>query len=821
MRYFYSVVFINLLFFVSLQAQTIDTNFQDPLPLRAAQIQAIKLQDDGKILLGGDISFYETHRVHNLIRLNADGSLDETFNFNHEGDFVVMDIEIQNTGDIFILTRPWESARSRFTSYESSILQVSPNGVLKNEIKTSESNAVAVQDDGKFLVCGRNYPEGYLHRYNSDFSEDEAFNNVVTFNDNVTDVVVNNGKVFVSGMFSLVNGVVKNDIVKLNMDGSIDTSFDTGAGTENYIGKLTIQDNGKILPGETAINSFDGIRAYGMIRLNTDGSVDQTFQGPQLNGGASKSVVNGDKIYVAAFITLNGRTRDYLFRLDSNGWIDAAFEPIPLEQFGSFELNIALANDDVITDRSALNGNIFGVSRYEPTGNLITSFSPEVSRFGTLTIGDYLDEKLLVAGDFVRINGFESFGIARLNLDGSLDESFKLPTNKGAVMQVEIIDSDNILVSTYSKFFKLDSKGELKSDFNFEPFRHLYEVIKFESLPDGKIMAAGPNNIYRLNADGSEDPSFAIGEGICCTRSTGFDFDMQGEKAIYGSAFDEINSVGVNKLARLNADATVDLTFDIGAGPQGDLYSGIFMIKVLDNKEIIVGGNFSEFDGEMSPFGIVKLSANGSLDSTFNANQKTSTGPGEVSFLSAAVDQLGDKIIIRQPNVKSLYILNTDGTVDSDFSIPTLVDLINDIITFDPDINNGRVSKDQSSNRLMFVLGSFKKAGSNDPAFLLKMIVNPDDVMAIEDPNNTLLKMSVYPSPASDFLKIKFKEAQGNYRIALYDVSGKQHLESSFSKTSETDVADLDLRNTPSGLYLVKVTSSSGKRATVKVNVMK
>ncbi|MEO7991196.1 MAG: T9SS type A sorting domain-containing protein [Chryseolinea sp.] len=825
MRFFNLLVLAILLPFVMVQAQSIDSNFQSPLPLRSAFIQDIKVLSNGKILLGGSISYYGTKRVFNLIRLNADGSLDETFSFNHEGDIIIMDIEVLNSGDLLVLTRGWESARSQFTYGDSYVLLLSADGTQKNEIQnTAPVTSMTIQDDDHFLVCSENVGGGYLHRYNTtSLTEDVAFNSSITSNSTMTDVAVYNGKIFVSGTFSMVNGVAKNDIVKLNLDGSVDNSFDTGAGTEDYIGRLSFQTDGKILPGRTYINSFNGTTTSGLIRLNTDGSLDQTFQAPYLNGGASKSVVSGDKIYFAAATTIDGITQEYLLRLNSNGSLDATFEPVPVSEFGSFEIKIALAGNDVIINNSALNGNIFGLSKYEANGNRVMNFKPEVSRFGTLAIGDYLDEKLLVAGDFIRMNGVESFGIARLNLDGSLDESFKLPTNKGVVRQVEILDSENILVSTYAKFFKLNASGEVRPEFNFEHFKNLYQIIKFKTLDNGKIIASDPNGIYRLNANGSEDTSFDIGEGNCCVNSTAFDFDLQIEKVIYGSAFTQFNTIDANKLVRLNTNASVDQIFNIGVGPDNDPYSVVSMIKVLDTNEILIGGYFSQFDGVTIPHGLVKLSENGSLNTTFNDNQQNSPGPGEVSLIGATVDQLVDKIIIRQPNFNSLYVLNLDGTVDPDFTIPTGVELINDIITFDPDITNGRVSKNKDSNKLMFALGSFKKTDNSDPSFLLKLIVGGDGGVptGIEDPHNSLLQMNTYPSPASEFLKIKFKEAQGNFRITLYDVSGKQHLESFFSKTNEADVADIDLRNTPSGLYLVKVTSSSGKMATVKVSVIK
>lgn len=119
MRY---VTILILLGFTSAHSQSLVLSFQDPLPVRAAKIEDIRVQPDGKALVGGDISFYENQRVHNLIRLNGDGSLDPSFNFNFNDNFFVVDLDLISNGNIVALLRKYESARDII--YPETILMV-------------------------------------------------------------------------------------------------------------------------------------------------------------------------------------------------------------------------------------------------------------------------------------------------------------------------------------------------------------------------------------------------------------------------------------------------------------------------------------------------------------------------------------------------------------------------------------------------------------------------------------------------------------------------------------------------------------------------
>ena len=142
--------------------------------------------------------------------------------------------------------------------------------------------AMALQSDGKIILGGRfssynGTTQDYITRLNSDGSVDTSF----VVGDGTSDVVnciaiQTDGKVLVGGAFTSYNGTVCNCIIRLNSDGSIDTTFSSGEGFNGSVNTISLQDDGKILVGGAFVN-YNGQSYIRIIRLNSDGSIDTTF----------------------------------------------------------------------------------------------------------------------------------------------------------------------------------------------------------------------------------------------------------------------------------------------------------------------------------------------------------------------------------------------------------------------------------------------------------------------------------------------------------------------------------------------------------------
>lgn len=146
--------------------------------------------------------------------------------------------------------------------------------------------------------------------------------------------VQSDGKVIIGGDFTTWNGLTRNRIVRLNADGTEDSSFystlvgGTGAGFNAQILAIKIQPDGKILVGG-GFSTLNAVARVGLVRLESTGQLDLSFS---INLGALNGNVNAitmdasNNIYIGgAFTTRAALTRNRILKLDSTGTEDATF----------------------------------------------------------------------------------------------------------------------------------------------------------------------------------------------------------------------------------------------------------------------------------------------------------------------------------------------------------------------------------------------------------------------------------------------------------------------------------------------------------------
>ena len=152
-------------------------------------------------------------------------------------------------------------------------------------------------------------------------------------NDVLTTSIQSDGKIIIGGNFTSYNGNVINRIARLNTDGTLDTTFNPGTGANGYVYTTSIQSDGKIIIGGR-FASFNGISRNGIARLNTDGTLDATFD-PGTGTGtnalrypSTTSIQSDGKIIIGGiFTSYNGIVRNNIARLNTNGTLDATFNP--------------------------------------------------------------------------------------------------------------------------------------------------------------------------------------------------------------------------------------------------------------------------------------------------------------------------------------------------------------------------------------------------------------------------------------------------------------------------------------------------------------
>jgi len=110
---------------------------------------------------------------------------------------------------------------------------------------------------------------------------DPSFIYTTGANSNVTKIKLqNDNKIILAGAFTTYNGVSANQIIRLYPTGSKDNSFNSGSGVSgvgSFIHAIAIQSDGKILIGGD-FSIYNGTPANYIARLNSNGTIDTTFQ---------------------------------------------------------------------------------------------------------------------------------------------------------------------------------------------------------------------------------------------------------------------------------------------------------------------------------------------------------------------------------------------------------------------------------------------------------------------------------------------------------------------------------------------------------------
>jgi uncharacterized delta-60 repeat protein len=297
-------------------------------------VNIIKTQSDEKILIGGLFTVYNNVSSSRITKLNSDGSIDNTFTIGTGFDNSTTTIQIQSDGKTLV--------GGAFTSYNGTtsnrIIRLNSDGSNDNTFITgtgfgSTVNTIALQSDGKTLVGGlftsyNGTTSNRIIRLNSDGSIDNTFSIGTGFNNPVNIIAIqSDGKILVGGLFTSYNGTTSNRIIRLNSDGSIDNTFITGTGFNNAIQIIQIQSDGKTLVGG-AFTSYNGTTSNRIIRLNSDGSIDNTFSigtGFNFNVNAIQIQSDGKILAGGTFGSYNGTTSNRIIRLNSDGSIDNTF----------------------------------------------------------------------------------------------------------------------------------------------------------------------------------------------------------------------------------------------------------------------------------------------------------------------------------------------------------------------------------------------------------------------------------------------------------------------------------------------------------------
>lgn len=603
-------------------------------PQASTRVSSIAVQADGRILIGGEFTNIDGVARNHYARLNPDGSLDAALH-NSSGGLAV--------------------------------------------------HAVAVQADGKALVGGKGASgAGGLLRLNTDGSVDAGFQDVFTGGNNSLHAIVPlaDGRILVGGDFTEIAGEPRSGIARLNANGTLDTTFDTGSATIGIVRSIAVEADGHLVIGGSAL----------LMRLGANGAttVDQPLPNVVSTQIRTVAVQADGKILVGAdsWWPINfgdDVSRGFLARLNADGTVDDGFVPGYVQALWA---PLALQPDGMIVFAQGYGQ----VSRIQPTGAADPAFGNVNTNQQNFGLALQADGKILVGGDFAQINGLNRGRIARFHSDGRLDNGAPGPLTVGsyavngtitpaATQQVEegtrltyeiAPDAGYALASvtgcggtrnltTYTTGFiwadcTVIASFVLESEVFFDPdpnsyvediavqadgrivvagwFSQIGGIVRqgvarlnpatgaaeanYEQIsgfamamvrqPDGKVLVSEQYGVMkRINEDGTLDTGFTPTQlSNDSVRAIGLQADG---KILIGGGFSSVNGTTRNRIARLNADGTLDTTFDAGSGPD----HWVYRIEPEPDGHIVITGAFTSVQGT-SKHGAARLTATGTLD---------------------------------------------------------------------------------------------------------------------------------------------------------------------------------------------------------------
>ncbi len=333
----------------------------------------------------------------------------------------------------------------------------------------------------------------------------------------ITQIVsCNNDKLYIRGGFahyynqnSAVNG-----LARINPNGSLDTSFDAGTsiassgGQSAVIYDMTINSqNNLLIAGD--FTSYRGITRNRIALLKENGQIDESFNpqnGPDKRITSVAYQADGKILIGGFFTTYNGTARNRIARLNSDGTLDTTFNANNVVNFKAENITILPYGKILVATWNSQNQDV--ILRLNTDGSLDTSFTvntftSEANSYNIQAIALQNNGKILVSGGFTKCNNIYKSFIARLNSDGSLDDTFTLPfyyLNKNIHSIIPLSD-DKIFIAgdfTQNKRFlaRLYSNGTI--DGNFEPGESANDYINGIALQSsGKIVFGGHFTKYR------------------------------------------------------------------------------------------------------------------------------------------------------------------------------------------------------------------------------------------------------------------------------------------------------------------------------------
>ena len=780
----------------------------------------ISEQSDGKLIVVGTFTDFNGVNKNNIVRLNLDGSIDTSFNVGTASDGYISCVKIQSDGKILL--------GGKFTEFNgqavASMVRLNIDGTIDASFTigvgftniinsfTDEGivKSIDIQDDTKIIVAGNflkynNVIKINLVRLNSDGTIDNSFNIGIGGGNNTTDGT-NNGqivkvifdnllnKIYVTGIINNFNSNPSYNLLRLNIDGTIDTTFNftnvigyNGLNSNGFIYDMNLLSNGKLLVGgeDIALDNCTGNYCSSVVQVNQDGTIDNTFNCKVT--GAYTTIYSIDSFEDSIIISGQFSSVNFapihkggIAKILSNGLTDLSFNPnLGSDIYESiFTTSIGLNDGNMVVNPSyTVNSNSSGNYTKGIYNERITAGLVKINSNGSIAEDDYanfLTSNLYSQhltkdnnSNLISSNGFTQ----KIGENGLLDNSFASSSS--------IILPNNINVFVYDHSVQDDGKILIAGNFR-------YSYLGNDSYRQ---------RLMRVNTNGTLDTSFNVGKGINGTSVAGTEgyfvnsiVLVPNDKVILGGVFTNFNDNTVSNIVRLNDNGAIDSTFNSGTGFNKNVYKVIYQ---QDIDKLVITGRFTSYNSSNSNY-IVRLNSDGTVDSSFTSPFAIGS---HTSHIMSVIVQTDNKYIVSGTidDVEFLKRLNSDGTIDTSFAENTFTATENSY-WFNPIENNLIKNISLLPNDKILISGRFDHINNIRRDGIA--VLNNSSYLSTETfHNNSMNNTYIYPNPVID----EFKFNSLNEEVSIYSLEGR------FIKKFNNYETNFNISELKAGVYILKI----------------
>jgi uncharacterized delta-60 repeat protein len=669
---------------------------------KTATVSQIEVAPDAKIYIGGNFTSGTRYGTNFIARLNSDGTLDTSFNPSLAGgnDFEPGNFALQPDGKILVA----QASESASYLQHAQGMNIRPPFRLNHDGSFDFSFGIAMgrsaysmrlQADGRLLVASGagGFQKTEVSRFRSNGALDTNF--MVRPTGSIIQLLITGDSLLLGGTFTAVNGQAATNMARVSLaDGSLDSSF--ACQTDGSIYRVIAGKEGKIYITGT-FTKVNGADRYRLARLNSNGSLDLDYdpgmgfsQPPRIGfqgdgkllattGTSSTFPLDIDLVPSIGLVRLEDAVGSGQIRLVSNrivakttdayvtveveridgsdGALSATFQTSDGSalnglnyvrtngivtfadgEFGRRSIVIPILTNSVLSGNKTLSLSInTGMESLSATvliqNDRINSLAPQFTiRLDSAdsVIRDFItttNGTILVGGVFNSIQGVPMTNLARLNPDFTVDTNF-IPQGPAVPPLSRLAARPDGRILAGGQFTKVGNSNwgpviQLNSDLSYDTVFNssipktwgLFpkEPLQLSLLPNGFLMEADANAFRRVDTNGFYDSSF-----MPSSSRVNIFLPLADGRLLVGT------SDTIQTLRRLNANGSTDPNFIVKADfkPFG---TGAVREIVPDGHDgFYIGGDFNEvntFPGAR----LAHIYSDGQVDTNFLAEVGTNS----------------------------------------------------------------------------------------------------------------------------------------------------------------------------------------------------